>query len=193
VSALEDLETIATIVSGFATAALFAIVYYQTRQTQEQIKQTREQLDATNRPWLGIAEQPRVDEQDRFSVIFKNHGQAPAYDILPSLEYLGEKVDVQQVRNRPRQEDKDEQPAVLLPGEKKYHAVPITTLIEDDVIARMWEGKRVEVFILFRLHYKYANNKTGEYGAILKFRSSKDGYSHAIEHEWVDVSYKNGS
>jgi len=158
---IDDLSTFVFALVGaigsVATAGALVFLWYQSRQTQKQIQltqeqtnYTREEMDSTLRPWIGISDvQIQANEFVTFDV--KNHGRIPARLVRRRSVFDKTKISKDQLRST-KAEDSD----ILL--------FPDATQKMSSILPEEPEYQYVAIMI----EYEYANNKHGEYGLIAK-------------------------
>ncbi|HEV8405554.1 MAG TPA: hypothetical protein VGQ13_06580 [Nitrososphaera sp.] len=143
----------------------------QLKMTQDQVTMTKQQMDSTMRPWIGPApEGLKADGKGLFIFNYHNYGQVPAEDILFEFALSDERVERQNLLDKPVETSKH---TILLPNESKYRKNTF------DFEKRKPIGPSLFIGILIR--YKYANARKGMYGARIEYKFATGGIDYFDE------------
>ena len=146
-------ELVAAVGSIITAAAIFYL-WKQSRDTQTQIKLTRQQteymreeLDITLRAWIGVE---NVEVRSDLTFIVKNYGRIPGKivtkrSVIDKTKISKDRLLTTEVQNVEKM--------MLFPGV----AVPMTLVMRKEPEYQ---------YVAVMMEYEYANNKRGRYGLI---------------------------
>jgi hypothetical protein len=139
------------IVTALAAAAAAIVAIWQSRMTKQQ-------MDATLRPWIGVTERGiELDKLDNktFIVPYKNFGKVPASKVKTKLAIRKSTFTKEELRTRPY--PSNIQNMVLFPDNLKTD----TTTFEDPTIYETRaQGK--PLYLGFMVEYQYGNKRHAE-------------------------------
>jgi hypothetical protein len=144
-------------IGSVATAGALGFLYYQSRQTQKQIQlaqqqtnYTREEMDSTLRPWIGVIDvEIQADEFVTFTV--KNYGR-----ILAKIVRMRKVIDKKKItKDQLCSAEAEDKEMLLFPDA----IVKMSSILPED---------SENLYVAIMIEYEYANNKHGEYGLIGK-------------------------
>jgi hypothetical protein len=157
---------LAQAIGSIGTAIAVYFVYKQASITRDQLELTRQQMDSSLRPWLGVFEGGLQPHYSDALLRITNYGSLPTTSWKWTI-----KTDVIKITRS----DLNSQKAYPSP----YEATAIFPNQRWDRVIGLEEGTLVaarsrerSLFVGVLIEYKYANNSAGESGMIFEFDKS---------------------
>ena len=155
-------------VAGIAGAAAIAAVI--------QSKLTKQQMDASLRPWMGVGEESlHISGTNQLTLSYHNFGQLP--NTTAQLRKLRKESMIERSEVTQSTEPVDFG-GVCYPGQDKDYIIEFST---PDIVQKAENGT-IKLFMGIVLRYEFANKQVGEYGVIFEYR--RDLKSFVIKDEW---------
>lgn len=166
---LTPADWIQIIIAGTAGAAAIAAII--------QSRLTKQQMNASLRPWLGAAEDSlRITDTDQLTFSYQNFGQ------LPNTKMHVKKVRKESMIQRSELEQSKKEPidfgGICFPGQVRDYIIEFTT---PNITEKAQNGE-IKLFMGLILEYEFANNQFGQYGVIFEYR--RDLKHFVIRNEW---------
>jgi hypothetical protein len=157
------------IVTALAAAAAAIVAIWQSRMTKQQ-------MDATLRPWIGVTERGiELDKLDNktFFVTYKNFGKVPAIKVKTKLAIRKSTFTKEELRPYPS----NIQNMVLFADDIKTD----TQTFEDSIYETRAQGK--PLYLGFMVEYQYGNKRHAE--TIYIARLDPQNNRASVVDEWI--------
>lgn len=145
-------------IGSLTTAGALFFLWRQSNQTKEQIRITQEEIESRLRPWLGISD--TIIDDGNVRVVFENTGSLPAKIVRTQQSLSFSPITQEQLRSGKDITAK----VVILPKGKRDISFTEAILNADQYLGIL-------------VQYKYAKDKPGEIGAILKYNDKLGSFA----------------
>lgn len=166
---LTPTDWIQIIIAGTAGAAAIAAII--------QSRLTKQQMNASLRPWLGPAEESlQITGINQLTFSYRNFGQ------LPNTKLQLKKIRKESMIQRSELMQSKKEPidfgGICFPDQVRDYIIEFTT---PDITEKAKNGE-IKLFMGLVLEYEFANNKSGEYGVVFEYRTDLKHF--VIRDEW---------